>query len=94
MNENHHPTDGIPPHPGKYLAMEVESRQGNHQDLAAQLDCSEELVQQILAGEQPITPAIAYRLQQCWGISMTLLLDIQRDYDAYQGMAMFSENQA
>ncbi|GEM44458.1 hypothetical protein DC3_00930 [Deinococcus cellulosilyticus NBRC 106333 = KACC 11606] len=63
--------------------LEVESRQETAQNLASQLDCSEETLQQILNGHLPITPSIAYKLQQCWGISMTLLLDIQRDYDAH-----------
>lgn len=73
----------FPVHPGRYLSLEVESRQESTQNLASQLDCSEETLQQILQGEIPITPTIAFKLQQCWGISMTLLLDIQRDYDLH-----------
>ena len=71
-------------HPGKYLSLELQARNETHQNLAENLGCSEAELLQVLEGKLSVTPEMAFRLQRCWGISMSLLLDMQHNHDAAQ----------
>lgn len=69
-------------HPGCFLKRECTDRGESLADLAKVLDCTLEMLEQVCAGDAPLTPSMAYRLQHHWDISAGLLIGAQRDFEA------------
>ncbi|GEM50104.1 helix-turn-helix transcriptional regulator [Deinococcus cellulosilyticus] len=76
---------------GQYLTLELQSRSATLLGFSKQLDCPEELLQQILEGTTPLTPEVALKIERCWGISMKLLLDLQHEHQQHMASSQRPE---
>ena len=83
MNNSADPRHGAPVSIGEYLTFELQSRTQTLTTVASHLDCPEELLRQVIAGQEPLTAEVALRIERCWGISMKLLLDLQQEHQQW-----------
>ena len=83
MNNSEDHRHGAPVSIGEYLTFELQSRTQTVAAFASRLDCPEELLRQVIEGQEPLTAEIALRIERCWGISMKLLLDLQQEHQRW-----------
>lgn len=75
------------PHPGEFLREEVmEPEELSVAELAAKLGVERQTLNNLVKPENPssISPNMARRLQLCTGISATLWLGMQADFDLWK----------
>ena len=68
-------------HPGERIRMQLELYQMTQKELAARIDKSEEHINRIIAGENPITPDVAVGLEKVFPLSATFWNRLQMKYD-------------
>lgn len=73
---------GTPVSIGQHLTFELHTRAETPEGLSQKLDCPEEVLRQIL-NDTPLSAEMALKLQNCWGISMKLLLDLQFEHQQW-----------
>ena len=72
-------------HPGQRIAKRFMEPLGvNASELARALGVNRSTVSRILAGGQPVTPAMAARLGVCFGVPARWFLLMQAEFDAEQ----------
>lgn len=68
---------------GQHLSFKLHTRAETPERLSQKLGCSEEVLWQILNDTAPLTAEMALKLQNCWGICMKLLLDLQFEHQQW-----------
>ncbi|GEM49104.1 hypothetical protein DC3_47390 [Deinococcus cellulosilyticus NBRC 106333 = KACC 11606] len=74
---------GAPVSIGQYLTLELQARQQTLSQLSETLACPEEHLRQVLDGTEPLTAALALKIERCWGVCMKLLLDLQQEHQQW-----------
>jgi addiction module HigA family antidote len=70
-----------PTHPGAILKEEIECRELNLTELAAQMDISDTALIEILDEKRPITAHYAKKFEEVLDLSAEMLRGLQADYD-------------
>lgn len=68
-------------HPGEFLGEEIGERGMTQRALAASIERSAQVVNEIVRGKKSITADTALALEQALGISARTWLNLQVDYD-------------
>lgn len=63
--------------PGEFISDELAARNWSREKFAGLLDCSVEVVDQIIAGEKEITPEIAASIAKAFGTSAEVWLNLE-----------------
>ncbi len=66
--------------PGETLAEELEVRGMTHEELAARMGCSPQVIDEIVRAERAITPEIASALGKALGGSSQFWTNLEADY--------------
>ena len=81
------PEGGSPTHPGKMLFEEFLKPLGvSRQQMAEAVQLPGQQVDQIIDGQQPVTPAVALRLAKYLGMSTTFWVNLQLRWDLYHAL--------
>ena len=68
-------------HPGESLAEALEERNMTQSELAIRTGMSELYIEQVIKGQQDITPAFASKLEGTFGIESLFWMNLQKNYD-------------
>lgn len=71
----------FPTHPGEVVKDEIEFRKITQRELAANIGMSHTVLNEILNARRPITTQTAYIIEAALGISASMLLKLQMNYD-------------
>lgn len=74
-----HPT--VPTHPGEVLADELESRDIQKKDFAAQLKLPPSNVSELISGKRHVSAMLAIKFEKLLGIDAAFWLRMQNDFD-------------
>lgn len=67
-------------HPGEYIREEMTERKWTMDELAYKLNCSYELLNDVVYGKRPISPEIAMALGDVFGTGAQVWLNLQATY--------------
>lgn len=70
-----------PTHPGEIIKDEIEYRKITQRELAAKIGMSHTALNEILNARRPVTTQTAYIFEAALGISASMLLKLQMNYD-------------
>ena len=79
-NETHHAFSDLPIPPGEILAEELEARSMTQSELADRLGRSQRVIDEIIRGDQAITPDTAIALFKVLGIEASYWVNLEADY--------------
>ena len=79
-NETHRAFSDLPIPPGEILAEELEARSMTQGELADRLGTSQRVIDEIIRGDQAITPNIAIALFRVLGIEASYWTNLEADY--------------
>ena len=68
--------------PGEVLSEELEARSMTRSELASNLGCGQKVVDQIIAGESPVTRETALALEKTLGSKASVWLNLETNYQA------------
>ena len=68
-------------HPGETLAEALEERNMTQSELAIRTGMSELFIEQVIKGQQDITPEFALKLEEAFGIESLFWMNLQKNYD-------------
>ena len=68
-------------HPGESLAEALEERNMTQSELAIRTGMSELYIEQVIKGQQDITPEFASKLEGTFGIESLFWMNLQKNYD-------------
>lgn len=72
----------LPLPPGRILRREIEYRGVSRNELASQMGCSAQLVDDIINADTPVTPEIASLIEKALGIKAYLWTNLEASYRA------------
>lgn len=74
-----------PPHPGEFVRVEIIEEQGlSLKEAADILDVAEQPLSDLLDGDAELSPEMARRIEQSFGVGKDMLLRMQKWYNASQ----------
>ena len=68
-------------HPGETLEEALEDRNMTQSELAIRTGMSELYIEQVIKGQQDITPEVALKLEEAFGIESFFWMNLQKNYD-------------
>lgn len=71
----------FPTHPGEVIKDEIEYRKITQRSLASRIGMSHTALNEILNARRPVTTQTAYIIEAALGISASMLLKLQMNYD-------------
>lgn len=81
-----------PPHPGEFIRVEVMEEQGlSLKEAADILDVAEQPLSDLLNGDAELSPKMARRVEQAFGVGGDMLLRMQDWYNSSQKRARSGE---
>lgn len=68
-------------HPGETLAEALEERNMTQSELAIRTGMTELYIEQVIMGQQDITPEFALKLEGAFGVVSLFWMNLQKNYD-------------